>query len=279
MITVIIPVHNRKKFTQACLRSLRNQTVQADRIVVVDDGSTDGTPEMLSEEFPSVHVLSGNGNLFWSASVNKGIEYALKLGVRYVMTLNNDTFASADFLENMLKGTKTYPNALLGAFEIDAISGMPNYGGEIINWKSSTSAFLLKDKNIAASNGLHEVSLFPGRGLLIPRIVFETIGLFDEKKLPHYLADYDFTMRAKRKGFKVYCNYDAKIYTYPEESGERQIRKRKTLRNYFNHLFGIKGGGNLVDFTIFTWRNCPTKYILPSLFTGYLRRIGGYWLK
>jgi len=161
---------------------------------------------------------------------------------------------------------------------VDINTKKPYYGGEWVDWKLSRSRFLLEELRKEDQKGLHEVSLYPGRGLLIPRIVFETIGLFEEKKLPHYLADYDFTQMARRNGFKVFSNYDAVLYTYPEEGGDHKLRGQRTLKNYFLHLFSIKGGGNLKNFTIYTLRNCPRVYLPFSLFTGYLRRIGGYWI-
>jgi GT2 family glycosyltransferase len=162
---------------------------------------------------------------------------------------------------------------------VDIKTGKPNYGGEIFNWVTGSSRFLLSEIKEQDRVGLHSVTHFPGRGLLIPRAVFDKIGLFNEKRLPHYLADYDFTSQAKRKGFEVYCNYDALLYTYPEESSNRALKKVKNLKNYFNHLFSIKGGANLKDFTFYAIRNCP-KTILPlALVIGYARRVGGYWLK
>jgi GT2 family glycosyltransferase len=279
MISIVVPVHNRKAFTRDCLQSLRSQTLIADAIIVVDDGSTDGTAEMLKKEFSEVTVISGDGNLFWTASINIGIRHALQLGADYVLTLNNDTIATPDFVLNILEGAKQKPNALIGALDIDAATRKPYYGGEIINWMLSKSTYLLNKLKSEEQSGLHEVSLFPARGLLIPRKVFETIGLFEEEKLPHYMADYDFTHKAKRHGFAIYCCYEAKLYTYPQEGGDHKIREKKNLRNYFNHLFNLKGGGNLMNFTIYTFRNCPPKYLLPSLLTGYIRRIGGFWLK
>jgi hypothetical protein len=93
------------------------------------------------------------------------------------------------------------------------------------------------------------------------------------------MADYDFTHRALRHGFKIYCNYDAKLFTYPEEGGDHKIRKKKTLKNYYNHLFSIRGGANLKNFTVYTFRNCPKKDIPLSLLTGYARRVVGFWIK
>ena len=279
MVSVVIPVHNRKQFTEACLHSLRRQTVKADHIIIVDDGSTDGTREMLSSVFPEVIVLSGDGNLFWTAAINIGIRKALSLATDYVITLNNDTLVSEDFIEQMVRRAEANPDCLLGGLDIDATTKKPFYGGEIFDWKWTSSKYLLRVLTKEQQTGLHEVSFFPARGLLIPRRVFEKIGLFEEKQLPHYLADYDFTLKARRHDFKVYCNYDAKVYTYPEEGGDHKIRKRKTIRNYYKHLFDIKGGGNLTNFIIYTFRNCPRQYLLLSLVTGFARRMVGFWMK
>ena len=279
MLFIVIPVFNRKQYTKDCLLSLRQQTYSQFKTIVVDDGSTDGTAEMLAREFPEVIRLEGDGNLFWTAATNLGIRHALAQNATYVMTLNNDTLAPPDFLEQMVKWAEQKPNALLGALALDSVTKRPVFGGSIINWKTDVATKLLRVLPAEAQVGLHLVSHFPGRGLLIPRQVLDTIGLFDEKNFPHYYADYDFTHRATRRGFPVYCNYDARLYTYPEASGDKENRKARTLRNFYNHLFGIRGGGNLVNFTRFTLRNCPPLYVPSFLLMGYTRRILGYFLK
>jgi GT2 family glycosyltransferase len=68
MIYIVIPVFNRKHYTKDCLLSLSAQTYSVFKTIVVDDGSTDGTADMLKEEFPEVIVLKGTGNLFWTAA-------------------------------------------------------------------------------------------------------------------------------------------------------------------------------------------------------------------
>jgi GT2 family glycosyltransferase len=279
MLYIVIPVFNRKKFTQDCLLSLRKQNNQAFKVIVVDDGSTDGTAQMLAEQFPEVMVIPGNGHLFWTAATNMGVKYALSHDATHVMTLNNDTLATPDFIEKMYVWAERKPDALLGALAIDSSTLEPVYGGETINWLLNTYVPLLKKLPREQQKGLHIVTHFPGRGLWIPRKVFETIGLFDEKKFPHYYADYDFTHTAVRAGFELYCNYDARLLTYPSESGDRQNRKQKNLKNYYNHLFGIRGGGNLINFTKFTFKNCPPAYIPMVLVNGYIRRVVGYLLK
>jgi GT2 family glycosyltransferase len=279
MLFVVIPVFNRKEFTRKCLISLRDQSYKDFKIVIVDDGSSDGTPEMLESEFPEVVCLKGDGNLWWTASVNLGIEYALKNGSELVMTLNNDTIAAKSFMEQMISRSQKMPDTLLGAFAVDQQHHEPVYGGGKIKWLTASIQNLLEELPEKERKGLHEVDHFPGRGLLIPRKVFEKIGLFNDKELPHYFADYDFSHQAYKNGFKIYCNYDAVLYTYPEESGDHQNRRTKSFQNYRNHLFGIKGGGNLRNFTTFALRNCPKAYLPSFLIAGYTKRFVGYWLK
>jgi GT2 family glycosyltransferase len=272
MIYIVIPVFNRKHFTKECLISLRKQTNQEFKVIVVDDGSTDGTAEMLKTEFPEVEVLFGDGGLFWTASVNLGIKHALKQGAPYIMTLNNDLEAAPDFIESTYKWMAQKPDAVIGALEMDAATKEPAFGGELVK-------YLLQELSKEEQHGLHKVSYLPGRGLLIPRAVFEKVGLFDQDNFPHYVADYDFTHTALRNGFELFCNYDAKLYTYPEESGERKNRQSKSIKNFYNHLFDIKGGGNLRDFTRFAVKNCPKPYLPYYLLNGYTRRVLGYVLK
>ncbi|MHA6249947.1 glycosyltransferase family 2 protein [Pontibacter sp. CAU 1760] len=279
MIYIVIPVFNRKHFTQACLQSLQRGTNQQYKVIVVDDGSTDGTAEMLRQDFPEVTVLKTEGNLFWTASVNLGIRHALQSGASYVMTLNNDLEVAPDFIQNTYKWIAAKPDAIIGALEMDAATRKPAYGGEIIDFKTNSVRHVLQELPKEQQVGLHQVSQLPGRGLLIPKAVFEKIGLFDQDRFPHYVADYDFTHTALRHGFELYCNYDARLYTYPEESGERKNRQNKSIKNFYNHLFDIKGGGNLRDFTRFTLKNCPPPYIPYYLANGYARRIIGYLVK
>jgi GT2 family glycosyltransferase len=279
MISIVIPVFNRKEYTRECLQSLNKQTDQRFKVVIVDDGSTDGTEAMLREEFPEVEVLKGSGNLFWTAGVNMGIRHALKQGTELIMTMNNDVITDEHLIEKMYYWHAQKPLALLGALELDANTQQPIFGGERLNWLLNTIEEVLPTLSKDEQKGLHAVTHLPGRGLLIPRAVIEKIGIFDQDRFPHYIADYDYTHTARRAGFELYVNYDAKLLTYPEESGERQIRSTKNFKNYYKHLFDLKGGGNLRDFTRFTLKNCPTPYIPFHLANGYTRRLLGYFIK
>lgn len=279
MLYVVIPVFNRLEFTRSCLLALRKQTFQDFKVILVDDGSTDGTTAAVNAEFPEVETIREDGDLWWTASVNIGIARALEHGADVVMTLNNDTLPSPDFFEKMMQAHKSRPNAVIGALELDYKTNAPVYGGHLEKWGIDKSVFLLDFLDSKERKGLHKVVTLPGRGLLIPKAVFDKIGLFDEEKFPHYMADYDFVYNAGVGGFDRLCNYDAPLHTYPDESGEVILRKSKSLKKYKDHLFGIKGGGNLKNFTRYTLKNCPPVYIPSCLAFGYTRRLVGYWIK
>ena len=277
MLYIVIPVFNRWAFTRACLASLRQQTNQAFRVIVVDDGSTDGTGAGLADEFPEVEVLRSAGGLFWTAAVNLGIRRALAHDAHPIMTLNNDTVAPPGFVGTMLLWARRQPRALLGPLELDAATGRPLFGGELFSFLTHKTRRLLDVLAPDDRTGLHPVTFLPGRGLLVPAPVFRALGLFDAGRLPHYLADYDFTSQARRHGYPVYVNYATHLLTYPEASGQVATRRRRSLRGYFEHLFGIRGGGNLLNFSHFAFKNAPAAYLPFFLLNGYARRLLGYF--
>ncbi len=279
MIYIITPVFNRKGFTQSYLSALMKQTKQNFKIIIVDDGSTDGTAEMIEQLFPEVILLKELGDLWWAEATNIGIRYAIDEGADYIMTLNDDTLPEPDYIENMQQQSQQNPKALFGAFAINAENNQPVFGGEILNWKTGNFENILDKLLPEQYQGLHAVNVFPGRGLLIPAEVFKNIGFYDSENFPQTIADLDFTARATSAGYSIYCNFDAKIKIYPEESGGVSIRKEKSWVNYYRHLFSMRGAGNLKWFTIFAFKNAPKRYLMRYWLIGTARRMGGYLME
>jgi GT2 family glycosyltransferase len=119
------------------------------------------------------------------------------------------------------------------------------------------------DHSEAQPGELVEVTHAPGRGALIPLAVFRKVGLYDRKRLPHYGADYDLTLRARRAGFKVYISFDAKLYSHVEKTGATQFRGKRTLRGLFDYLTNMKSPASLRYRWRFALNNCP-KILLPT---------------
>ncbi|WP_114781490.1 glycosyltransferase family 2 protein [Botryobacter ruber] len=282
MIYIVIPVFNRLIYTKACLESLQKQTNKQFKVVVVDHGSSDGTSAHIKKYYPDTILLNGDANMWWAAATNLGIKYALNNDAKFILTLNNDTVAEANYLENLLEAVYQAPkDSLIGSSAINSTTKSVVFRGEILNafnWFTETSQNVV-NKNYTPQFGLIELTHYPGRGLLIPMLVFKKIGLFDEVNFPHYMSDYEFTLRARKAGFKIFCAYNALLGVYPEASGANQLKNKKNIKNYYHHLFGMKGGANLPLFYKYALRHCPV-YALPSfLLLGTIRRITGYWLK
>ena len=279
MMYIVTPVFNRKDFTQSYLEALAKQTNLNFKTIIVDDGSTDGTSEMVKTQFPDVILLTEPGDLWWAEATNIGIRYAIEQGADYIMTLNDDTLPVPDYIEKMLFHSQQNPSALLGAFAVNVKNNQPIFGGENLNWKTGNFESVLNKLPEKQYQGLYPVNVFPGRGLLIPIEVFNKIGFYDSKNFPQTIADLDFTARATNAGYKIYCNFDAKIKIYPEESGGVSLRKEKSLKNYYRHLFSQRGAGNLKWFTLFAFKNAPKRYLLSYWLIGVARRVGGYLIE
>ncbi len=282
MIYIVTPVFNRIDFTKNYLAALSEQTVKDFKVIIVDDGSTDGTSEMIEKEFPDVILLKEEGDLWWAEATNIGVHYAMDQEADYIMTLNDDTLPEPDYIEKMIYWSEKKPDALLGALAIDSISNDIVYGGQWFHWKSHRYENIIDKLVREDKKGLHAVNTFPGRGLLIPSKVYRDIGFYDSKNFPQTYADIDFTARADSRGYKIYCNYDAVIKIFPDESSGVKIRQEKSWKNYFKHLFSRRGAGNLKWFIIYTVKNTPKKYLLQNLFSGVGRRLGGFlqdWIK
>jgi GT2 family glycosyltransferase len=270
----VIPVHNRREFTRNCLAALDAQTCADFRTIVVDDGSTDGSARMIRASFPRVRLLKGDGNLWWAEAMNRGIRRALTLGARRIVCLNDDTLPPPDFIANLLASAAWHPETIVGARAVDHATGETVFDGERMHWLFAAPVPLsARDSEVA------DVTHSPGRGLLIPAAVFSRIGLFDSARFPQYAADYDFTHRARRAGFRVIRDPHVILRVFPEASGDAAHRARKSWANYRKHLFDRRGGGNLRVFLRYALRNCPLLLLPVCLPVGLARRIGGYLLE
>ena len=111
MIHILIPVHNGLDETVKCLASLAKQTYTDYEVIVIDDGSTDGTQSYLRQNYPSVKIINGSGNLWWTGAMRKGIDWVLRNGVGdgdYLMSLNNDVILPEDTLSKLYQFAMMY---------------------------------------------------------------------------------------------------------------------------------------------------------------------------
>lgn len=263
-VNVLIPVHNRIDATLECLDCLKRQSYKNIRIIVVDDGSTDGTCQEIKKKYPEVDILRGDGNLWWTGAMYMGVEHILRKAKveDFILSLNNDTFFESDFIESLVSESKKHGRAIIGSMEKSYFDRAEIiYRGEWLDWKKFS--FDVKSGPIedGDSDCNEKVNVLPGRGMLIPVEVFKKIDNFNKKVFPHYIADYDFTVRAFNAGIKLVLSYKSVIYSRTDLTGISITEKRPlTLKETYINYFSIKSDQNMLDQINFLRMNCPVRY-------------------
>lgn len=240
---ITIPVHNRKSETENILEKLHHQSYKNFTIVICDDGSTDGTAEMIREKFPRVALLEGDGTLYWSGGYNYCLRYVFENATEedYLLSLNDDTEFDEDYLSQLLKAATDNPDTLIMSvpYEKEGRDKMitPGYNIDPITMRQR----LIKKEY--SHNRYTRINSVCGRGLLIPIKIAKKIGFADEK---HFLqmGDHDLCFRYQKNKIKAVIAYNARIYSSPSYTRERYF-KNYSFINFFNYLTDIKSTGNL----------------------------------
>ena len=200
---IVIPVFNRWEQTDRCLASLAPGIGSDYEVVVVDHGSTDATKTALPAGYPGVVHLLDSDELWWAGATNVGVRYALAHGAESIMLLNNDCIIGAGevrVLESLAKrhGAIVAPvQRVLSTGQILAVTARS------LVWLGFPIFREVRVIAPPAQEVMDVPLILGGRGVVIPRRAFETVGLFAEAELPHYWADQDFYMRCRRRGVRL----------------------------------------------------------------------------
>lgn len=260
-IYIFLPVFNRKKITLQFVQRLKNQTNQNFKLILIDDGSTDGTSTEVKNMLPEVIILKG-GNLWWAGSLQLGIKYLKKIKVSQdtpVLIMNDDTIFNEHFLEKGVTLVDNNPNSLICASMI--MNGEIRPSAVHINWEDFS--FKATEKN--------DVNCLPTRGLFLRFRDIIKIGEFRPRLLPHYLSDYEFTHRAFTKGFKLLSPNDLWLEPMLQETGIRFLEGKGI--NYLRKLFSKRCTSNPYYSAIFILLAAPGASKLPNLRRLFIKTI------
>jgi GT2 family glycosyltransferase len=204
-LTLVIPVHNGLALTQQCVETIRRYTTIPYRILLVDNGSTDGTAEWADAD--NVECLSLGANRGFAAGCNAGVRATLG---RYAVILNNDTVLSPGWAEGLLKHLEADPT-------VGLVGPSTNYAAscqQIEAGYSGLDQYLQFAKRVArehAGEGM-EVDRLVGVCLLARRRLFEEVGLFDERFGLGNYEDDDFCLRVRLAGYRLLWAKDVFIH-------------------------------------------------------------------
>lgn len=209
-IDIVIPTWNGKRFLGDCLGSLRRQTYQKFRVIVVDNGSSDGSCAYLAANFPEVTVLRLKENTGFSVAINTGIEASRS---PWILLLNNDMEVACDCLENLVHACQRYPE--IDAFALKMINFhhrhlLDGAGDAVLRGGVGYRLGTMEEDGPSYQQDRTVFGACAGAALY-RREFFQQVGLFDSDFFA-YLEDVDLNLRARRLGKRYMYLAAAKVF-------------------------------------------------------------------
>ena len=208
-VTVIIPNYNGRSYLEICLAALERQTFSDKKIIVVDNGSADGSAEWVRRQYPQAEVLALEKNYGFCGAVNRGVQAA---DSPYVLLLNNDTEPEPEFVEQLVAGIRSQGDVfscqakLLDYWDRERIDDAGDYYCAL-GWAFARG----KGQPKARCRRQDEIFAACGGAAIYRRAVFQELGGLDERHFA-YLEDIDLGYRARIQGYRNLFVPRAQVY-------------------------------------------------------------------
>lgn len=274
-VTIIIPNYNGKKFINECLESiLKQEDAPRYRVLVVDNGSNDGSREVVAEKFPQVILIALPSNTGFCHAVNVGIQAS---DTPYVILLNNDTKTLPHFVRNLYQAITGNPSAFSVSARMlmwDNPELIDDAGDRYcaLGWAYSRG----KGKHASRYDAPAKIFSACGGAAIYRKSILEEIGLFDENHFA-YLEDLDIGYRALICGYRNYYEPSAQVIHYGSASSGSRYNEWKTSLAAANNIYVIAKNMPLLQWI---W-NLPL--LLPGFFLKFLffcqKGLGATYLK
>jgi GT2 family glycosyltransferase len=197
MTAIIIPAHNRIHHTLHCMEQLRWCAALPDwKIVLVDDGSTDGTGESVRQHDPHVEIVQGSGDLFWTGGIVAGMRRAIDLGCTEIVWMNDDTDCDPSSIRRLASLVRQDPALVVTA-------------SVLVNGGPVPYSSLDRRPVLAAPGQLAPADVLPGFLTAFNVSLVRSIGFPDAFRFPHYAGDSAYTRAAHNAGFRLCVDGDS----------------------------------------------------------------------
>lgn len=229
MIHVVTAVHNRYPITEKFVDSLKAQDCGQVHLILVDDGSTDGTDRMVKKKMPDSTILYGKGNLWWAGALQKAYRWLKENAqdVDVVLISNDDT---------------VYPPAYIGTgaalLEPDRMVVGVGYGIHSHEPKDGVFAHSFVDGTGCLLPPGSEGNCASSRSLFLTVAQWKRTGGLHPYLLPQYFSDFEFTIRAHKKGIKL-RSFPELAYEFDEGATGYNSYGGLTLKKLFSKRSGL----------------------------------------
>lgn len=199
-VVALLACHNRKDRTITCLESLFAQDTEGVDVtaVLVDDGSTDGTADVVRSRFEHVEVLRGDGSLYWARSMAIAEKQAVTQRPEFLLWLNDDVSLYPSALRTLLATVDAGEERIIVGYTVDPGTRLPSYGGASrVDWHPLRYRLDVPTDGHATSS-----DTFNGNVVLVPQAIYLAVGGIDGH-FAHAFADLDYGLRARARGFEV----------------------------------------------------------------------------
>lgn len=235
LVYIIIVNWNGLKDTMECLGSLERLEYPNFEVVLVDNGSTDGSATLIKAKYPNLFVILNRNNVGYGKANNLGIEYALRNGANYVWLLNNDAISDPGALSTMVRVAEEDPKiGILGSKIYYANDpGRIWFAGAGIDWPRGLSSHIgINETDRGQYDTLRRVERVAGCSMLVRREVCEQVGLFDENYFL-FVEEIDWCVRARKQGFSCVLVPSSIVYHKGSVSVSK-IGHWSSVYNYYN---------------------------------------------
>lgn len=202
---IIILNWNNGKDTIECVRSCLKIADPNVRLLIIDNGSTDGSEDELRKRFPDIELVQTGQNLGFAEGNNVGIRHALGRGAEYVILLNNDTVVDPNFASELISAASSDPSIGMAVSKIYFFD-RPDiiwYAGAKLNLKTGYTRHIgYGEKDAGQYDYIGETDRACGCSVLVTRRACETAGLLDPAYFC-YVEDSDWSVRVRKAGFRI----------------------------------------------------------------------------
>lgn len=263
---VIILNWNAAELTLNCIGSVRKSNDSRIEVIVVDNGSTDGSADAIAARHPEVILVRNDSNVGFAKGVNQGIDRALQGGADYALLLNNDTIVDAGMIPRLVATAIAYRDKV-------AVSPMMFNGyeprrlwfvyGETNLW---TGIFSNPAHNAPAGKTFDPIvpmQYASGCCILIPKEMIRAVGELESCYFA-YCEDVEWSIRARRAGFGLVCDTRAKLWHYVGSTGGKNPSRMRYLMTR-NHIWTLRKHATTWQFALFALVFYPPRCIFRLL--------------